>query len=336
MRDQELERWRSAVRVRAINEGRDLPSDVVDELAGHLADCYAEAIRRGGSEAEARRIAERQLAAASFGGLAARRRVRAPLGWRDALPSVVQDVRYAIRQLRRSPGFTATALVTLAIGIGANTAVFTLVHAVLLKALPVAHAGELYRFGDEYRCCTEDGLQDNWRMFPYPFYVEIRDNMPAFDELAAMETLRPNLSLRRGSGSGTAEPFAGEFVSGNYFTTLGVTAWAGRLIAPADDRRGAGPIAVASYRAWQKYGFDASLVGEPVTINGISVTVVGAAPPAFFGDRLDSHPSDFWMPLALEPAFMRESSLLESPSAGWLTCSVDCTPARTPRRSRGG
>src|SRR5438067_8584293 len=98
------------------------------------------------------------------------------------MPTLVRDVQYALRQLRRSPGFTATALVTLAIGIGANTAIFTLVHAVLLKSLPVAHAGQLYKLGDEYGCCPQESLQGNWSVFSYPFYVQVRDQTPGFEE----------------------------------------------------------------------------------------------------------------------------------------------------------
>src|SRR5947207_6541500 len=110
------------------------------------------------------------------------------------MPTLVRDVQYALRQLRRSPGFTATALVTLAIGIGANTAAFTLVHVVLLRSLPVAHAGQLYRLGgDEYKCCPEETVQGSWSIFSYPFYLEIRDDMTAFEELAATDTLRPTL-----------------------------------------------------------------------------------------------------------------------------------------------
>jgi predicted permease len=317
MRDRELRRWRTLIRARADRERCELSLDVVDELACHLADLQATAIGQGLPEDQARERALDALNAASFVGLSRRPRARdARPG--DTMPTLVRDIRYALRQLRRSPGFTATALITLAIGIGANTAIFTLVHAVLLKSLPVAHAGQLYKLGDEYNCCTQESLQGNWSMFSYPFYREIRDQTTAFEEVAAMQTLRPDLGVRRGGGTGVAEAFTGEFVSGNYFTTLGVQAFAGRVIGPADDRKGAGAVAVASYAAWQRYAFESSVIGQPLTINGVSVTLVGVTPPAFFGDRLESHPPDFWMPLSLEPIFTREGSLLEEAAAGWL------------------
>jgi predicted permease len=170
-------------------------------------------------------------------------------------------------------------------------------------------------------------------MFAYPFYVHARDHTPAFEQLAAAQTNRPGLSVRRVGTQAPAESFPGEFVSGNYFATLGVPALAGRTIAPADDQPGAAAVAVVSYRAWQQhYGLDPSLIGAALTINGIAVTVVGVAPPAFFGDRLESDPPSFWMALALEPAFYRENSLLRAPSTAWLyvlgRLQTDAHPAR--------
>jgi predicted permease len=290
--------------------------DLDEEIRGHLALGIKERIERGEDPTSARLAALKE-----FGNVLltrdSMRGVWCPR-WRDVADAFGRDVRCALRQLRRSPGFTATALVTLAIGIGANTAIFTLVHAVLLRSLPVAHAGRLYKLGDEYNCCTKENLQGTWSIFSYPFYLEIRDQTPAFEELAAMQALRPGLTVRRGGGGAVAEPFTGEFVSGNYFTTLGVPALAGRVLGPGDDRKGAGPVVVASYVAWQRYGFDSSVIGQPLTINGVSVTLVGVTPPEFFGDRLESHPPDFWMPLSLEPTFAREGSLVEEPAAGWL------------------
>jgi len=329
MPDEDLGRWRERIRERAERESRELPLEVLDELAFHLAEEEASVLADGLSADAARQRGLAALDAASFGELSSRRRTR-----HAALPSHVagfgRDIRLALRNLRRSPGFTATALITLAIGIGANTAIFSLVHAVLLRSLPVAHADRLYKLGDAYNCCTFDTLEGNWSVFAYPFYVEVRDRASTFEEVAAMETLRPVLSVRRQTGTGAAESFSGEFVSGNYFTTLGVRTAAGRLFDAEDDRRGAAPVAVASYAAWQKAGLDASAIGAPLTINGLTVTLVGVAAPGFFGDRLDTNPPDFWLPMSAEPAFMRESSLIESPSAGWLYIVGRLKPNASP------
>src|SRR6185312_15024510 len=167
--------------------------------------------------------------------------------------TLLQDIRYALRQLRHAPTFTITAVLTLALGIGANTAVFTLVHEVLLKPLPVGNPSGLYRVGDKYECCVEGDLQKDWTMFSYPLYEYLRDHTPEYEQLAASQTNRPDLSVRR-QGGNTAETFSGELVSGNYFSVLQLRAAAGRLISPEDDRPGAPPVAVMSYRAWkQKY-----------------------------------------------------------------------------------
>lgn len=235
------------------------------------------------------------------------------------MQTLLQDIRYALRQLRKSPGFTTTALLTLAIGIGANTAIFTLVHGVLLKSLPVTNPSQLYKLGDEYNCCVEGDLQDNWSMFAYNFYEHARDNTPAFEQLAAAQTNRPDLTLRRTSSNAAAESLEGEYVSGNYFSTLGVPAFAGRTIAANDDKTGAPIVAVVSYRTWQqKYGGDPSLVGDSVMVSGIPATIIGVSPPAFFGDRLESDPPDLWIPLSQEPIFRRENSLMHLPATAWL------------------
>lgn len=232
--------------------------------------------------------------------------------------TLVQDIRYALRQLRHAPAFTITAVLTLALGIGANTAVFTMVQQVLLNALPVGNPGDLYRVGDKYNCCVEGDLQKDWTMFSYPLYEYLRDQTPEYEQLAASQTNRPDLSVRR-QGGNAAETFSGELVSGNYFSVLQLRSAAGRLISPEDDRPGAAPVAVMNYRAWkQKYGLDSTMVGSNLTINGIPMTLVGIAPPGFYGDRLESDPPDFWMPIAIEPAMTRENSLLHLLATAWL------------------
>jgi predicted permease len=247
------------------------------------------------------------------------------------MQTLLQDIRYALRQLRKSPGFTATALVTLALGIGANTAVFTLVHGVLLRTLPFSNPGQLYVLGDEYNCCVEGDLQGNWSMFAYPFYEQARDHTPAFEQLAASQTNRPDFSVRIMGKNSPAESFEGELVSGNYFSTLGIPAYVGRMLAPDDDRAGAPPVAVMSYRAWQqKYAFDRSILGAAMMINGIPMTLVGVAPPGFFGERLESNPPDFWLPLSVEPTLARENSLLRQTSAGWLYMIGRLRPGAQP------
>jgi len=229
-----------------------------------------------------------------------------------------EDVRYALRQFAAAPGFTATAVLTLALGIGATTAIFTLVHAVLLKSLPVAKPEELVRVGDVENCCINGGLQDNWSLFSYDKYKTFRDNTPGFIELAAFQSGRDLIGVRRTGSGQPAESQRSEYISGNYFSMFGLGAYIGRVITPQDDQKGAAPVTVMSYRTWQqKYGSDPSIVGASFTMNGQLFTVVGIAPPGFFGDRVESPPA-FWIPLADESLVNNTSSILEFPQMDWL------------------
>ncbi len=131
-----------------------------------------------------------------------------------------QDIAYALRQMRQSPVFTLTAMLTLALGIGATTAIFSLIHTVMLKSLPVVDPASLYRIGDGQDCCVEGSPQDNWGMFSQAFYQRLKENTPEFEELAAFQAGGSQFSARRGENDLVAKPLRGEFVSGNYFQTL--------------------------------------------------------------------------------------------------------------------
>src|SRR5208282_5240239 len=158
---------------------------------------------------------------------------------------MLNDLKFALRQLRRSPGFTLTAVLTLALGIGANTAIFTLIHGVLERSLPVADPSRLYRVGDQGTCCYFDSLEsDNgdFDLFPYDLYLQLQLSSPEFEQLAAVQAGGSGLSLR--SGSSPAKAMRTEFVSGNYFAILGVGAYAGRPLIPSDDKPGAAPVLV--------------------------------------------------------------------------------------------
>lgn len=232
---------------------------------------------------------------------------------------LVEHVRYAMRQFRKAPGFTATAVLTLALGIGATTAIFTLVHAVLLKSLPVAKPQELVRIGNEENCCVNGGLQDNWSLFSFEQYRQFKEHTPGFAELAAFQSGSSLLGVRREGSNKPSESFRSEFVSGNYFSTFGIRAYAGRMFSPQDDSKGAPPVAVISFRTWQeKFGGDSSVIGAGFVINAQPVTVVGIAPPGFFGDRVQSNPPSFWLPLAAEIVIEPANALLNDPALDWL------------------
>jgi putative ABC transport system permease protein len=233
---------------------------------------------------------------------------------------MLENIRYSLRQFLKTPGFTLTAILTLALGIGATTAVFTLVHAVLLKSLPVRHPSELVRVGNNENCCINGGIQDNWSLFSTEQYREFRDHTPGFLSLAAFQAGRSQIGVRRAGSNRPSEPFAAEFVSGNAFDTFGLRAWSGRLLEPSDDQKGAPPVAVISYRMWrEKLGQDASVIGASFLINGRAFTIVGIAPPGFFGERLTSDPAAFWIPLNDSPLIQSGSfDVLDSPELQWL------------------
>jgi len=244
---------------------------------------------------------------------------------------LIQDLRLGFRRLRQSPGFAVICVLTLALGIGANTAIFTLVNAILLKSLPVDRPGELYRLGKEDNCCVLGGTQDNWSIYSWPLYKTFRDHTPEFSSLAAFQAGITELSVRRSGSNAAAEPFNGEFVSGNYFSTFGVRAFAGRSLTPQDDTRGAPPAAMISYRAWRThFALDPGVIGAVFNINQQPFTIVGVAPPAFYGDTLRPDPPDFWLPLATEPVLNGVNSVLMAPGGHWLHVIGRLKPGASP------
>jgi len=247
------------------------------------------------------------------------------------MTALIQDLRYGLRRVRQSPGFAAVCVITLALGIGANTAIFTLLNAVMLKSLPVSKPGELYRLGNSGNCCVLGGFQDDWAIYSYSLYQQFRDHTPEFSEMAAFQGGLQSLNVRRAGASGPAEPYVGEYVSGNYFSMFGLGAFAGRTISPADDKPNAAPVAVMSYRTWQQhFGLDPSVIGAPLSIDNLAFTVIGIAPPGFFGDQLRPDPPDFWLSLASEPAHDSETALLNSPGMHWLFIIGRLKPGANP------
>src|SRR5512142_952590 len=154
----------------------------------------------------------------------------------------MQDLRFAVRHLLKSPSFSITVVLTIALGIGANTAIFTLTHAVLMKSLPVADPKTLYRIGDKDDCCVNGGFENDdgdFDLFSYELYKHFESNTPEFEQLAAMQSGGNMLTVRRGSEP--AKALRTEYVTGNYFTTFGIGAFTGRMLAPSDDTEGAAP-----------------------------------------------------------------------------------------------
>ncbi|QNI37049.1 ABC transporter permease [Edaphobacter albus] len=243
--------------------------------------------------------------------------------------SIVQDVRYGFRRLRRSPGFAATALLTLALGIGATTAIFTLVYQVMLKSMPVDHPEQLYKVGKEIECCVDGGMQGHWRIFSYDLYRDLRDHTPGIEGMAAVEAGNITVSAWR-KGEPVAQPLNVRVVSGNYFSVLGVRSFAGRLLRPEDDHEGSPAVAVISYAIWQsKFHGDPSIVGETMMFTGHPVTIVGISAPGFLGDRNQGDPTGVWLGLAQEPILQPERKLYTQPQSHWLDVLVRIRDPKT-------
>src|SRR3989442_8717622 len=218
--------------------------------------------------------------------------------------TLIQDLRYGLRMLARNPGFTVVAVLTLALGIGANTAIFSLIDAVLLRALPVTHPEQLVLLRGESPHVVTDSL-------PYPTFAQLRDSH-VFDGMFAFCYL--GLATGVDGKPGIAE---GQLVSGSYFSVLGVQAIAGRTFTPEEDRvPGGDPVAVISYRYWKRqFGLDPAAVGKSITLNGLPFTIIGVSAPRFDGVSVGDA-QDIWVPMMMQAQVMNGRMLLNDPQ-GW-------------------
>jgi predicted permease len=216
------------------------------------------------------------------------------------MSTLIQDLRYGLRQLGRNPGFTAVAVLTLALGIGANTAIFSLLNAVMLRQLPVQDPGQLVLLGTGAGRGSTDTFAFT-RLYSYPFYREMQQKNQVFSEVSAVLSLLFEHMHGAVDGSGNLEPMNVQLVSGSYFSMLGVKPIMGRMFSRADDEpQGAHPIAIASYSWWKRrFLRDPSVLGKTVTLGSTVYTIVGVTPPEFFGTEVGESP-DLWIPLSME------------------------------------
>ena len=250
---------------------------------------------------------------------------------------MLAELREAWRHLRKAPVVTTTAIVTLALGIGATTSIFTLVHQVMLKSLPVTKPEELWRIGDKVRCCNWGGYTQgddgDFSLFSWEAYKNFRAQTPEFVDLAALQAGNAPLGVRKSGSRAPADTRNGEYVSGNFFRTFGVQPWIGRLMTDADDLESAPPVAVMSYRIWsEKYAADPSVVGATYQINGHPFTVIGVAAPGFYGAKLAGWGMpDFWLPLTAELLIDGETARLKRPNGNFLDLIGRVRPGVNPK-----
>jgi predicted permease len=277
-----------------------LERDLDKELRFHFETQVADKVRSGLSEPEARRLARLE-----FGGIdQVKEDCRESRGtmW---VESLLQDIRYGARQLRRSPGFAIIAILSLTLGIGANTAIFTLLNAIMLRPLPVQNPGELLLFGDGSAHGSTQGVPDgSTRLFSYSFFHDFRQKNTSFSGIAAVDSSQ--FATKASIAGAAYETTHVDLVSGSYFSVLGVPAVLGRTISESDDSaEGAGPVAVANYAWFQRhFNGDPSVLGKVIRIQSHDYTLVGVAKPGFFGITVGQS-TDLWIPLSMEKAFSR-------------------------------
>jgi putative ABC transport system permease protein len=318
--------WKEEIarRLRSLNLAPAREAEIVEELAQHLEDRYQDLVRSGVEEGEGRAVALKEL---SDENLLARGlgRVENEVPQEPVVPgggegsdfpaSIWQDVRYGLRQLRRNPGFTAVAVLTLALGIGANTAIFQLLDAVRLRTLPVKNPQQLVLVELKDRKGWRGSQESYYPALTNPLWERIRDRQRVFSGVFAWADGDFDLGQ-----PGRTRPVHGLWVSGDFFRALEVEPVMGRVFSAADDRRGCGlPGAVISAAFWKReFGGDAGVIGRRVTLDHHAVEIVGVTSPSFFGLEV-GRSFDVALPSCSQPIFGGENNLLDAGTVWWLT-----------------
>ena len=247
----------------------------------------------------------------------------------NTMTGTLQDIRYGLRQLGKNPGFTAIAVLTLALGIGANTAIFTVVNSLLLKMMPVHEPRQLVVVGDPTEANGRSNGTPRVEIFSYPLYKEFRDRNSVFTALCAAASDH-RIEVDNGQGETLDQKTTGRMVSGNYFSLLGLEPAAGRLISEADDtNENENPVVVLGYEYWErKFALSPSIVGKDIRLNGYPFTVIGVAPAGFAGDVLGEDMA-FYVPLSMQPEIIRGRHFRKNANASWLSLIGRLKPGTT-------
>jgi len=327
-----MAKWQEEIRERleGLNLSPAREAEIVEELSQHLEDRYSELRAAGAGHDQAVEIARHELSASDLLARELQTVERStysppitPGAKRGKMMSdLVQDLRYGLRMLRKSPGFTTAALLSLALGIGANVAIFQLIDAVLLRTLPVKAPGELV----SVRVASQSGGRTGHFSGRYPHvtnpqWEQIRDRQQVFSEMLAWGPTSFNLAT-----GGEGRYVQGIWVSGDFFNMLGVGPILGRVFTSDDDRRGGPPAAVISYSFWQReFGGDPSVVGKELTLDAQPFTIIGVTPAGFFGMEVGRR-FDVAVPICSEPLTGRESSVLDRRDGWWLAVAGRLSP----------
>ena len=333
-------------RLRGLFRKRKLEEEMADEIQGHLEMQIADHLRQGMSPEEAHYLALRK-----FGGVEQLKETHREGRSLAGVETFLRDLSYGLRMLRRSPGVTAVAILSLALGIGANTALFSVVDAVLLKTLPVEDPERLVLFewqaGRLYRTNGMSGTSNvdvppgarGLSLFRYDVFEKLRLAQTAAPEspLSDLFAFGPVSKLSAKIGD-QAELIDGQAVSGNYYAGLRLNPSWGRAIVAEDDRPGATPVVVLSYQFWQeRFAANPGVIGQQLKLNQQSLTIIGVTPPGFNGTLQVGYQPAVTFPLAIEPLLRGEDSTLgtaTSPGVWWLNVMGRLKPGATAEQAR--
>ena len=302
--------------LRSLFDRRRANREIDEELDGFLEASVEHKQRAGASPEQARRAALAELGSRN----AIKHRVWSSR-WESAIDNLLQDTRVGLRALSKRPAFTAVALLSLALGIGANTAIFTLIEQLLLRNLPVRHPEQIVTLGDATNSGIAGGIDiGQYGMFPWYVTRQLEADPGPFQGIAAIGSFSPKVSVRmvHGVSSDSAALLASaSLVSGNYFSVLGAQPLIGRAIAPPDDATpGTGAVAVASFHFWQtSLASDPGVLGQTITINGTPFVLIGVMPRGFHGIKQGLEPPDLWTPTTMQTAIVQGPSML-TPNSG--------------------
>jgi predicted permease len=324
-----MQRWLDLMRLRlrSLFRRSAVDHDLRRELDAHVRSYMDEQIAAGMSAGEARRAAVR-----AFGNVpAVEDACRDTRGMR-VLDDLTRDIRYGVRALRRAPAFTIVAVLTLALGIGANTAIFSVVDAVLLRQLPVDHAERLVLFSDDSSEGTVSSTpppEGQWSLFSSEAYDALRTAGLPLESVAAFASGENTVTTKPADAAVAASRAQAHLVSGNYFQVMSASPMLGRALAASDDRPNAHPALVVSHGYWRDH-LDASpnATGRTLLVNDLAFTIVGVMPASFFGERVRRSP-DLWVPLAWQPDIQRRPLARARTSYYWLSLVGRLGPGQT-------
>jgi predicted permease len=301
-------------RLRALFARASLEHELDDELRFHVEHAAAAYERQGMSHDAALRRARLE-----FGGIEQMKEASRDVRGTARLESIARDLRYALRSLEKRPAFTLTVIATLALGIGANTAIFTLVDALLLRPLPVSHPEQLVIVGDPAAVNNNNVGSPLTDYVSFPLFEDVRERNTVFSDMYATGWSGP-IDVQMGSGAGaTAEQPHARFVTGNFFSMLGVRPYVGRTFTAAEDKTpGQDPVAVLTYDYWRRrFSSSNAAIGSVMRVNDVAVTIIGVTPPGFRGDIV-GQPLDFWLPMMMDPIIQPQMNKVNDRAWSWV------------------